>query len=81
MTTVTEGPPRFRVWKDEDDPTYIVQVGDEIYEMDSRAHLPNGVCIYHGPADDLAWTVRSKPVGNVPTGIVVQALRIAYDQE
>jgi hypothetical protein len=59
-----------RAWKDEDDPTYIVQVGDEMYEMSSDAHMPNGVCIYQGTARDLAWTVRRSPVHEVPLGIV-----------
>ena len=64
-----------RAWKDPEDPTYIVQVDRAMYEMSNNANMPNGVCIYQGTARDLAWTVRSQPINEVPLGIVKQ---IAY---
>lgn len=29
-------------------PTYLVRIGDDIYEMNDNANQPNGVCMYFG---------------------------------
>ena len=29
-------------------PTYLVRIGDSIYEMNENANQPNGVCMYYG---------------------------------
>ena len=69
-----------RAWKDYDDPIYIVQVDDEMYEMSADAHMPNGVCIFLGTSRDLAWTVRSAPVHEIPLGMVKQIVALAKSQ-
>lgn len=70
-----------RAWKDPKDPTYIVQVGEDMYEMSDDAHMPNGVCIFAGASRDLAWTVRSAPAYMVPLGIVKRIAYLVWDAE
>ena len=63
------------VRKDEKDPTYMVRIADDIYEMSTYADLPNGVCMYSGPFIKDA-DVYIPPLVDVPIGIVRQIVYI-----
>ena len=67
---------RIRAWRNDDAPTTIVQVNEDMYEMSDDANVPNGVCIYQGTANDLAWTVRDKPRQELSLGMVKQIMEI-----
>lgn len=63
-------------WKHDTAPTYLVQVGDDMYEMDERANMPNGVCIYIGPTwRHTGECAIAEYLADVPIGI---ARQIAY---
>lgn len=55
-------------------PTYLVRVGDHVYEMSSDADMPNGVCQYVGVWDrthEQGDGLRGLPA-IVPAGILRQ---------
>lgn len=64
-----------RAWKDDGDPTYIVQVGNDMYEMSDDADMPNGVCIYRGEVDSKPWSAYGEPADSLPVGIVRAIVR------
>jgi hypothetical protein len=39
---------KIRAWKNEEDPTYIVLIHEDFFEMSSDANMPNGVNLYFG---------------------------------
>ena len=66
--------------KNESDPSYLVRIGDDVFEMGIHANLPNGLCMYSGPAITgkmPGWV--DAPVSfvkEVPVGILLQIVNI-----
>jgi hypothetical protein len=74
---------QIRAWKHEIAATYLVQVGDDMYEMSGDADMPNGVCIYIGTFGDTpvppiyrGWQHGTAYCWNVPIGIVRQIVEL-----
>lgn len=66
--------------KGKNDPTYMVRINDEVWEMGVYADQPNGVCIFSGPViteEIEGWdTVYPLLVEEVPIGICRQIMNI-----
>lgn len=71
--------------KKEEWPTWLVAIGDYVYEMNERANLPNGVCLFFGDMsqdENLRTEVQTAPRPDaVPYGIALQAAKIALSQK
>jgi hypothetical protein len=76
---MTDNPPLIEVYRASHWPTWLVRIGDDVYEMNAQATQPNGVCIHSGPWRDMADQCRGHQVGEsegVPIAIWQQAFRI-----
>jgi hypothetical protein len=76
---MTDNPPLIEVYRAPDWPTWLVRIGDDVYEMDTQATQPNGVCIYSGEWSELAGHCKGHTVGEsegVPIAVWQQAFRI-----
>jgi len=61
-------------------PTYMVQVGENMFEMNEDANQPNGVCIYVGEASAIPVRATFKNgdlVTLIPIGMVSQIATLA----
>lgn len=70
---------RVLVGKAPSDPTYVVVIGQDVYEMSADANMPNGVCIYSGNLDqdaDLSYYVKSRcPSHTVPDAAIPEGIK------
>jgi hypothetical protein len=74
-----DNPPLLEVYKAPDWPTWLVRIGDGVYEMDARATQPSGGLIYSGRWSALAELCEGHKVGEsegVPIAVWQQAFRI-----
>jgi len=66
-------------WKIGESEQYIIRLGDDIYEMNRDAHLPNGVCNYLEEWDEVAFMPTGyAKVAAIPLGIAQQIATLAY---
>lgn len=63
-----------------DQPTGLLILDDDMYEVSRDAHQPNGVCIYVGPREDDPDRFRTLELygekADIPAGVVRQIVNI-----
>jgi hypothetical protein len=76
-----DNPPLIEVYHADDWPTWLVRIGDDVYEMNARATQPSGISIYSGPWSELAGHCKGYKVAEsegVPSAIWRRAFDILH---
>lgn len=71
------------VHKKEENKTFLVRIGHDIYEMSEHPFGSNGLCVYYGDllnSEDREHFNQEPPVNYIPSDITKKIAQLVYDE-